>query len=119
MGSTSAGIMHKYLLLSHPLSRSFSHVHRVYANPVNQLMCAAGAYKNRYKLLIQNNAKAGEKKAAEKKTIDRAAEKKTLRKAQTSFICPTIFYSFLFRYGVFFSCLFVFRDLLFIKMLAI
>lgn len=34
----------------------------MYANPVNQLMCAAGAYKNRYKLLIQNNAKAGEKK---------------------------------------------------------
>lgn len=74
----------------------------MYANPVNQLMCAAGAYKNRYKLLIQNNAKAGEKKAAEKKPNDRAAEKKSLRKAQTSFICPTIFYSFLFRYGVFF-----------------
>lgn len=54
--------------------------------------------------------------AEKKKTIDRAAEKKSLRKAQTSFIFTRFFFVTVF----FFLFLIHFSDLLFIiKMLAI
>lgn len=73
-------------------------------------MCAAGAYKNRYKLLIQNNAKAGEAERRKKKCAERAAEKKSLRKAQTSLIC--FFFS---CFVLAFFSLWFFSYLLFIK----